>query len=58
MPRGGEQALVDAEELFDRAGQYLPAKGISLVKEAYQFVTLANCASPATLLSPIPFIQL
>jgi len=28
---------VDAEELFKRAGQYLPAKGISLVKEAYEF---------------------
>jgi guanosine-3',5'-bis(diphosphate) 3'-pyrophosphohydrolase len=37
MPRGGDQALVDAEELFDKAGQYLPAKGVSLVKEAYQF---------------------
>ncbi|MGQ9573103.1 MAG: RelA/SpoT family protein [Dehalococcoidia bacterium] len=37
MRRGGEQAPVDAEELFARAGQYLPAKGVSLVKEAYQF---------------------
>jgi guanosine-3',5'-bis(diphosphate) 3'-pyrophosphohydrolase len=37
MRRGGDQAPVDAEELFARAGQYLPAKGISLVEEAYQF---------------------
>jgi GTP pyrophosphokinase len=37
MRRGGDQTLVDAEQLFDRAGRYLPAKGISLVKEAYQF---------------------
>jgi guanosine-3',5'-bis(diphosphate) 3'-pyrophosphohydrolase len=37
MRRGGDQALVETEELFDRAGQYLPAKGVSLVKEAYQF---------------------
>ncbi|KPK47066.1 MAG: (p)ppGpp synthetase [Dehalococcoidia bacterium SM23_28_2] len=28
---------MDAEELFKKAGQYLPAKGISLVKDAYQF---------------------
>jgi len=37
MRKVGDQALVDAEELFDRAGQYLPDKGVSLVKEAYQF---------------------
>jgi guanosine-3',5'-bis(diphosphate) 3'-pyrophosphohydrolase len=37
MLRRGDQAPVDAEELFDRAGKYLPAKGMSLVKEAYQF---------------------
>ena len=28
---------MEAEELFHRASQYLPAKGVSLVKEAYEF---------------------
>jgi guanosine-3',5'-bis(diphosphate) 3'-pyrophosphohydrolase len=37
MDKGGDQAVVDAEELFDRAGQYLPAKGMTLVKKAYEF---------------------
>jgi guanosine-3',5'-bis(diphosphate) 3'-pyrophosphohydrolase len=37
MRRSSDQALIGAEELFEKAGQYLPAKGISLVKEAYQF---------------------
>jgi len=37
MRRDGDQALAEAEELFDRASQYLPAKGVTLVKEAYQF---------------------
>jgi guanosine-3',5'-bis(diphosphate) 3'-pyrophosphohydrolase len=37
MRRGGDQAPVDAEGFFARVGQYLPAKGVSLVKEAYQF---------------------
>ncbi len=37
MRRDGDQALAEDEELFDRASQYLPAKGVTLVKEAYQF---------------------
>jgi guanosine-3',5'-bis(diphosphate) 3'-pyrophosphohydrolase len=37
MRRGGDQKVVNAEELFDRAEKYLPAKGMTLVKEAYQF---------------------
>jgi guanosine-3',5'-bis(diphosphate) 3'-pyrophosphohydrolase len=37
MARDRDQALAEPEELLDRASQYLPAKGVSLVKEAYQF---------------------
>jgi guanosine-3',5'-bis(diphosphate) 3'-pyrophosphohydrolase len=37
MRSNDDQALAEAEELFDRASQYLPAKGVTLVKEAYQF---------------------
>jgi len=37
MRTDGDQALPEADELFDRASQYLPAKGVSLVKDAYQF---------------------
>ncbi|UCH86568.1 MAG: bifunctional (p)ppGpp synthetase/guanosine-3',5'-bis(diphosphate) 3'-pyrophosphohydrolase [Dehalococcoidia bacterium] len=37
MRSNGDQVLAEAEELFDKASQYLPAKGVTLVKEAYQF---------------------